>query len=149
MRIAAESGEIDGTTWGWDSMRGTWQKAIGSGTVVIVLQTVPKPFPDLPNVPLAIDLAKTPDARQLIEVGIHYPSKITKTLALPPGTPDDRAQMLQKALQETVKDKQFIAEADKAKLGLNPVTADDMKQTVDGIFKLDPGMVAKLKTILF
>ncbi|MET0500195.1 MAG: tripartite tricarboxylate transporter substrate-binding protein [Candidatus Binatia bacterium] len=149
MRIAAESGEIDGTTWGWDSMRGTWQKAIESGTVVIVLQTVPKPFADLPNVPLAIDLAKTPDARQLIEVGIHYPSKITKTLALPPGTPDDRAQMLQKALQETVKDKQFIAEADKAKLGLNPVTADDMKTTVDGIFKLDPGTLAKLKTILF
>jgi tripartite-type tricarboxylate transporter receptor subunit TctC len=149
MRIAAESGEIDGTTWGWDSMRGTWQKAIESGTVVIVLQTVPKAFADLPRVPLAIDLAKTPEARQLIEVGIHYPSKITKTLALPPATPNDRAQILQKALQETVKDSEFIAEADKAKLGLAPVTADDMKRIVDGIFKLDPGILAKLKTILF
>ena len=149
MRIAAESGEIDGTTWGWDSMRGTWQKAIESGTVVIVLQTVPKAFADLPRVPLAIDLAKTPEARQLIEVGIHYPSKITKTLALPPATPNDRAQILQKALQETVKDSEFIAEADKAKLGLAPVTADDMKRTVEGIFKLDPGILAKLKTILF
>ncbi len=47
MRIAAESGEIDGTTWGWDSMRGTWQKALESGTVVVVLQTVPKAFADL------------------------------------------------------------------------------------------------------
>jgi tripartite-type tricarboxylate transporter receptor subunit TctC len=149
MRIAAESGEIEGTTWGWDSMRGTWQKAIESGNIVIVLQTVPKAFPDLPNVPLAIDLAKTQEARQLIEVGIHYPSKITKTLALPPGTPNDRAQILQKALQETVKDSEFIAEADKAKLGLAPVTADDMKKTVDGIFRLDAGIVAKLKTILF
>ena len=149
MRIAAESGEIEGTTWGWDSMRGTWQNAIQSGNIVIVLQTVPKPFPDLPNVPLAIDLAKTPEARQLIEVGIHYPSKITKTLALPPGTPNDRAQILQKALQETVKDSEFIAEAEKAKLGLAPVTADDMKKTVEGIFKLDAGVVAKLKTILF
>jgi tripartite-type tricarboxylate transporter receptor subunit TctC len=149
IRIAAESGEIDGTTWGWDSMRGTWQKAIEQGSVVVVLQTVPKPFPDLLNVPLAIDLAKTQEARQLIEVGIHYPSKITKTLALPPGTPNDRAQLLQKALQETVKDKEFIAEADKAKLGLNPVTAEDMKKTVDGIFTLDPGLLGKLKTILF
>src|SRR5918992_935052 len=149
MRLAAESGEIDGTTWGWDSMRGTWQKAIESGNVTIVLQTVPKPFPDLPRVPLAIDLAKTPEARQLIEIGIHFPSKITKTLALPPGTPADRAQILQKALQETVKDREFIGEAEKAKLGLAPVTADDMKKTVDGIFKLDPGVLAKLKTILF
>jgi hypothetical protein len=149
MRIAAESGEIDGTTWGWDSMRGTWQKAIESETVVVVLQTVPKPFPDLLRVPLAIELAKTAEAKQLIEFGIHYPSKITKTLALPPGTPSDRAQILQKALQDTVKDNQFIAEADKAKIGLAPVTADDMKKTVDGIFKLDPGVLAKLKTILF
>jgi tripartite-type tricarboxylate transporter receptor subunit TctC len=149
MRIAAESGEIDGTTWGWDSMRGTWQKAIESGTVAIVLQTVPKAFADLPKVPLAIDLAKTAEGKQLIEYGIHYPSKITKTLALPPGTPSDRAQILQKALQETVNDREFVAEADKAKIGLAPVTADDMKKTVEGIFKIDPAIMAKLKTILF
>lgn len=149
MRLAAESGEIDGTSWGWDSMRGTWQKAIDSGTVVVVLQTVPKPFPDLPRVPLAIDLAKTAEAKQLIEYGIHYPSKITKTLALPPGTPSDRAQILQRALQETVKDAEFIAEADKAKIGLAPVTADDMRKTFEGIFKLDPGLLGKLKTILY
>jgi len=149
IRLAAESGEIDGSTWGWDSMRGTWQKAIESGTVVVVLQTVPKPFPDLPQVPLAINFAKTAEAKQLIEYGIHYPSKITKTLALPPGTPNERAQILQKALQETVKDNDFIAEADKAKIGLAPVTADEMRKTVEGIFKLDAGLLAKLKTILF
>jgi tripartite-type tricarboxylate transporter receptor subunit TctC len=149
MRLAAESGEIDGTTWGWDSMRGTWQKALESGTVVVVLQTVPKAFSDLPQVPLAIDLAKTAEAKQLIEYGIHYPSKITKTLALPPGTPSDRAQILQRALQETVKDAEFIAEADKAKIGLAPVTADDMRKTFEGIFKLDPGLLGKLKTILY
>lgn len=149
MRLAAESGEIDGTTWGWDSMRGTWQKAIESGTVTIVLQAVPKAFPDLPKIPLAISFAKSAEAKQLIEFGIHYPSKITKTLALPPGTPGDRAQILQKALQETVRDPNFIAEADKAKIGLAPVTAEEMRKTVEGIFKLDPGLVAKLKTILF
>jgi len=61
----------------------------------------------------------------------------------------ERAQILQKALQETVKDNDFIAKADKAKIGLAPVTADDMRKTVEGIFKLDAGLVAKLKTILF
>ena len=125
-------------------MRGTWQKALESGTVVVVLQTVPKAFADLPGVPLAIDLAKTVEAKQLIEYGIHYPSKITKTLALPPGTPNERAQILQKALQETVKDPEFIGEADKAKIGLAPVTSEDMRKTVEGIFKLDTGLVAKL-----
>ncbi|MSP38555.1 MAG: hypothetical protein EXR70_08710 [Deltaproteobacteria bacterium] len=149
MRLAAESGEIDGTTWGWDTMRGAWQKSLETGVVGIVLQTVPKPFADLPKVPLAIDLAKTAEAKQLIEIGIHFPSKITKTLALPPGTPLDRAQLLQKALQETVRDPEFIAEAEKARLGLAPVTAEDMKKTVDAIFNLDPAVLAKLKSVLF
>jgi tripartite-type tricarboxylate transporter receptor subunit TctC len=149
MRLAAESGELDGTTWGWDSMRGTWQKSLESGVVSVVLQSVPKAFADLPKVPLAIDLAKTAEAKQLIEYGIHFPSKITKTLALPPATPADRALILQRALQETVKDPEFIAEADKAKIGLAPVTVDEMKKTVDGVFKLDPALLAKLKTILF
>jgi tripartite-type tricarboxylate transporter receptor subunit TctC len=149
IRIAAESGEIDGSAWGWDSMRGTWQKAIEQGTVIVVLQTVPKPFPDLPRVPLAIDLAKTQEARQLIEAGIHDPSKITKPFVLPPGTPNERLQILRKALQETLKDKEFLAETEKARLGLNPVTGDDLKQTIEGIFKLDSGLLAKLKEILF
>jgi len=149
LRIAAESGEIAGTTWGWDSMRGTWQKALEQRTVVVVLQTVSTPFPDLPNVPLAIDFAKTQEARQLIEVGIHSPSKITKPFALPPGTPTARVGILRKALEETVKDKEFIAEAEKAKLGLKPSTGEDLKKAIDGIFQLDAALKAKLKGILF
>lgn len=149
LRIAAESGEIDGSTWGWDSMRGTWQKAIEQGTVNVVLQAVPAPFPDLPNVPLAIDFAKTPEARQLIEIGIHSPSKITKPFALTPGTPADRVEILQKALQDTVKDKEFLAEAEKAKLGLKPSTGEDLKKAIDGIFKLDAAQKVMLKSILF
>jgi tripartite-type tricarboxylate transporter receptor subunit TctC len=149
IRLAAESGEIDGSAWGWDSMRGTWQKAIEQGTVIVVLQTVPKPFPDLPRVPLAIDLAKTQEARQLIEAGIHYPSKITKPFVLPPGIPNERVEILRRALQESLKDKEFFAETEKARLGLNPVTGDDLKQTIEGIFKLDSALLAKLKEILF
>jgi len=149
IRLAAESGEIDGSAWGWDSMKGTWRKAIERGDVVVVLQTVPRPFPDLPNVPLAIDLAKTREARQLIEAGIHYPSKITKPFVLPPGTPVERGEILRKALQETLKDKDFLAETEKARLGLNPVTGEDLKQTIDGIFKLDSALLAKLKDVLF
>jgi tripartite-type tricarboxylate transporter receptor subunit TctC len=130
-------------------MRSGWQKSLESGTVVVVLQTVPKAFADLAKVPLAIELAKSTEAKELIEYGIHFPSKITKTLALPPGTPAERAQILQKALQQAVNDPELIAEAEKARLGLNPVTADEMKKTFDGIFRLDPTLLAKLKTILF
>jgi tripartite-type tricarboxylate transporter receptor subunit TctC len=149
IRLAAESGELAGSSWGWDSMRATWRKSLETGDTVVVLQGVPKPFSDLPNVPLAINLAKTDEARQLIEVGIHSPSVFARPFVLPPGTPKERLQILSKALQETIKDKEFLAEMEKAKLDLNPVTGEELEKAVAGIFTIDPAMSAKLKEILF
>ena len=122
MRIAAESGEIDGTTWGWDSMRGTWQKAIDSGTVVIVLQTVPKAFNDLPKVPLAIELAKTAEAKQLIEINFTTRARSPRLSRCRPARRKRyRAQILQKALEETVKDREFVVrKRTKLKSGWHP-----------------------------
>jgi tripartite-type tricarboxylate transporter receptor subunit TctC len=149
IRLACESGELAGTSWGWDSMRATWRKALETGDVVVVMQGVPKPFPDLPKVPLAINLAKTDEARQLVEVGIHSPSIFARPFVLPPDTPKDREQILSKALQDTLKDKEFLAETEKAKLDLNPVTGEELEKAVAGIFKIDSAMSAKLKDILF
>ncbi len=149
IRLACESGELAGTSWGWDSMRATWRKALETGDVVVVLQGVPKPFPDLPKVPLAIHLAKTDEARQLIEVGIHSPSVFARPFVLPPGTAKGRCQILSKALQETLKDKEFLAETEKAKLDLTPVTGEELEEAVSKIFKLDSVMLAKLNGILF
>lgn len=59
IRLTAESGELDGSAWAWDSIKTTWRKALETGDVIIVLQAVPKPLPGLPNVPLAINLANT------------------------------------------------------------------------------------------
>ena len=149
IRLACESGELAGTTWGWDSMRATWRKSLETGDVIVVLQAVPKPFPDLPKVPLAISLAKTDEARQLIELGIHSPSLFARPFVLSPGTPIEQLQILSKALQETLKDKEFIAEMEKAKLDLNPVTGEELEKAVAGIFKIDPALTAKMKEILF
>jgi tripartite-type tricarboxylate transporter receptor subunit TctC len=149
IRLAAEGGELAGTSWGWDSMRATWRKALETGDVVVVMQAVPKPFPDLPNVPLTINLAKTDEARNLIQMGIHSPSVFARPFVLPPGTPQDRLQILRKALEDTLKDKEFLAETEKAKLDLNPVSGEDLEKAVGEIFKMEPAMLPKLNDILF
>ncbi len=149
IRLACESGELAGTSWGWDSMRATWRKSLEIGDVIVVLQGVPRPFADLPKVPLAIHFAKTDESRQLIETGVHSPSVFARPLVLPPGVPKERSQLLRKALQETLKDKQFLAETEKAKLDLNPVTGEELEEAVSKIFKLNSVMLAKLNDILF
>jgi tripartite-type tricarboxylate transporter receptor subunit TctC len=149
IRLATERGELAGTFGGWDAMKTSWRNLLETGGVVVVLQATPKPFPDLPNVPLAIDLAKTDEARQLIEVGLHTPSKFMWPFVLPPDTRKERVEILRKALQEILKDKEFLAEAEKAKLVINPVTSHELEKAVSEIFKIDPILVAKLKDILF
>ncbi|MBI4632700.1 MAG: hypothetical protein HY742_02245 [Deltaproteobacteria bacterium] len=149
VRLAIESGELDGSCWGWDSISTTFQKSLKAGDVIPVIQAVPKPLPDLPQLPLAINLAKTDEARQLIEVGIHSNGIFSRPLVLPPGIAKEREQVLRKAFEDTLKDKAFLAEAEKAQLNLEPTSGEDLEKTVTGIFKRDPVILAKLKEILF
>ena len=147
IRLAAESGELAGGCWTWDSIRATWTKAIQSGEAVVVLQVLPKPHPELLNVPLAINYAKSEEARQLIQVGIQDPSDYYRPYVLPPGTPKERVQVLRKAFMDTMKDAEFLADANKSKLDVEPVGAEELERTVAGLFKLNPALVAKLKAI--
>jgi len=147
IRLAAEGGEIAGGCWTWDSIRATWTKAIQSGEAVVVLQILPKPHPELPNVPLAINYAKTEEARELIKVGTQDPSEYYRPYVLPPGTPKDRVQILRQAFQDTMKDAEFVADAKKSRLDIEPVTAEELQRSIAGLFKLNPSLLAKLKEI--
>jgi tripartite-type tricarboxylate transporter receptor subunit TctC len=149
IRLAAESGEVAGGCWSWDSIKSTWRRALDSGDAVPVLQVVPKAFADLPTLPLAIGLAKTDEARRLIQVGLHYAAAFSRPFVLPPGTPKERVKLLRTAFQETLKDKAFVAEAEKAKLGLDPVTGDELEKMVAELFTLDAALVARLKDVLY
>jgi tripartite-type tricarboxylate transporter receptor subunit TctC len=66
VRLAFNSGEVQGVCNAWESFRSTWRNELDSGNVVIVLQNTAKRHPELPNVPLAIDYAKTEEAKRLI-----------------------------------------------------------------------------------
>ncbi len=149
IRLAAEGGEVAGACgWGWDSVRATWAKAIESGDAVVVLQSRPMPHPELPHVPLAMKLAKTDEARQLIKAGVNDPADMNRVYALPPGTPKNRVQLLRKAFSETMMDTEFLADAKKTKLDLDPVTGEELEKTIAGFFKQDPALIAKLKEVL-
>lgn len=148
MRLAAESGELGGACFQWESIKTTWRNGLDSGEFRIVIQINPKRHPELANVPNAIEEAKTDEARQLIRYGLHDPAAMTRPYALPPGTPKERVQILRKAFLETFKDPNFIAEAKKSNLEVEPLSGEELQQLVTGVFKLDPALVAKLKEVM-
>jgi tripartite-type tricarboxylate transporter receptor subunit TctC len=149
IRIAAEGGELAGGAAPWDTVKTTWKRAVETGDMVVVLQCVSKPLKELPNVPRMIDLAKTDEQKRLVQIVVHYANDYSRPFAFPPGTPKDRVEILRKAFQETVKDKEFLAEIEKMQLTLDPTTGEDLTAAVAGSAKLDQASLAKLKEILF
>jgi len=148
IRVAAEAGEVDGGCWTWASIRTTWANGLESGMVKAIIQVNAKKAEDIPNVPNAIDFAKTPDARTLIEAGIHAPSAILRAYALPPGVPKSRVDILRNGFNATMKDPELLAEMKKSKLEINPLTGSEMDGVVKTLFKMDANSVAKIREVL-
>ena len=92
--------------------------------------------------------AKTDEAKKLIDAGVHDTQVFTRPYVLPPETPKERVQTVRKAFLDTLKDKEFLVEAEKSRLDVDPVSADEVQRIIGGLFKLDPALVAKLKDIL-
>jgi tripartite-type tricarboxylate transporter receptor subunit TctC len=147
VRLAAEAGELDGVCMAWEATLQLWAKAVESGEIVPVLQAAPRTLPQLPSVPLAIDSAKNYEAKRLIEVGIHDMGSIVLSHALPPGTPKTLVQIIRQGFAATLTDSEFLAEASKANLKMEPVSGQELEKIMTDLFKLEPVLVSKLKTI--
>jgi tripartite-type tricarboxylate transporter receptor subunit TctC len=148
VRLAFNSGEIQGVCNSWESFKATWSKELASAEVIVVLQNVAKPHPDQPRLPLAINYAKTEEAQKLVRALIHSVGPTARPYVLPPGTPKDRVQILRKAFIDTVKDPEFLADANKARLDINPLEGAELEKNVHEVFNLDPKLVPRAKEIL-
>jgi hypothetical protein len=108
----------------------------------------PKPHPELPKVPNAIDFAVNENAKQILKFGGHDPAAITRPYAVAPGTPKERVQLLRKAFSDTLKDAEFSADAKRSRLDTDPLTGEEIEKIVLQLFKIEPAVVGQLKEIL-
>jgi tripartite-type tricarboxylate transporter receptor subunit TctC len=99
-------------------------------------------------VPLAIDYAKTDEAKRLIRSLVHSVGPTARPYLLPPGTPKDRVEILRKAFMATMKDPEFLADAKKSKLDINPLDGAELERNVREVFNLDAALVPKAREIL-
>lgn len=148
MRLAAEAGEIDGGCWAWQSIKVTWRKAIEMGTVRPIVQATLKRHKDLMNIPMAMDYAKTDEAREMLKILAEVYGDTVRPYAVPPGTPKERLLILRKAFMETMRDPKFLAEAKKAQLEFDPIEGQRAAKVFSDIYRLGPAKVAKLRRIL-
>ena len=148
IRLAVASGEMQGLVNSWESFKATWTREIETGAISIILVGVAQRHPDLPNVPSISEFAKTEEAKKLIQVAVYDYGATARPYVFPPGTPKDRVQILRKGLSDTLKDPDFVAEAQRARLDLNPISGEELEKIVARTFTLEPRLTDKLKEIL-
>jgi tripartite-type tricarboxylate transporter receptor subunit TctC len=148
VRLAFNSGEVQGICNAWESFKSTWRKELEAKEVALVLQAIPKRHREVPDVPLAIDYAKTDEAKKMIRSVVHTIAPTVRPYVFPPGTPKDRVETLRRAFTSTMKDREFLADAEKAKLDINPLDGATLEAHVREVFNLDTSLIPRLKEIL-
>ena len=121
IRLATESGEVDGACTAYENIERSFPKELKNGDIRVIAQIGEKAWPGLERVPNALDLAKTDKAKWLLRVAVIGPIDINRLFTLPPGVPLERVEALRKAFDATFNDSEFKADVAKARLVLRPV----------------------------
>jgi tripartite-type tricarboxylate transporter receptor subunit TctC len=133
--LALERGEVDGHCSGSSSatLRARMEPLVGAGKVKIIAQLGREKDPDYPDVPLILDLAAAPADRQILELAFTQ-QVMAWPIVAPPGVPADRIKALRDAFEATMKDPDFLAEAARQRLIINPVSGERIAGLLDRIY---------------
>jgi tripartite-type tricarboxylate transporter receptor subunit TctC len=146
--LALERGEVQGRCgWSWSSIVATHKDWIASKKVLVLVQMSLSKHPDLPDVPLIMDLAKTPEQRQIFKL-IFARQVMGRPFAAPPGVPVDRVATLRAAFGETIKDKAFLDDAAKGKFEINAVGGEELDALVKEVYRTPADVTKKAAAIL-
>jgi tripartite-type tricarboxylate transporter receptor subunit TctC len=146
--LALDRGEVDGRCgWSWSSLVATRADWIASKKIIVLVQLSLSKHPDLPDVPLIMDLAKTDEQRQIFKL-IFARQVMGRPYLGPPDVPRDRVAALRQAFAETMQDKAFLDEAAQAKLEINPVNGEQIEALVNEVYQTPPDVVKKAAAIL-
>jgi tripartite-type tricarboxylate transporter receptor subunit TctC len=146
--LALERGEVQGRCgWSWSSIVTTRMNWITSRKIVVLVQMSLSKHADLPDVPLIMDLAKTDEERQIFKL-IFARQVMGRPFAAPPGVPADRLAVLRRAFADTMKDKAFLADAEKRKFEINPVDGEQIQALVREVYQTPAAVTKKAAAIL-
>jgi len=121
--LAMERGEVDGLCGlSWSTLKSRHLEWMRSGKINILVQAAFKKQPELADVPLITDLVKTPEQGQILKL-ILTSQEMARPFAAPHGIPEDRRAALLAAFERTMRDPEFLDEAKKLNLEVNPVSA--------------------------
>jgi tripartite-type tricarboxylate transporter receptor subunit TctC len=148
IHLAMESGEVQGNgATNWSTVKALNSSWLAEKKIRIIVQWGLKKNPELPDVPLVLDLAKTPSDRQALELALAR-LEFGRPFFLPPNVPPDRVEALRRAFDATVKDPGFLADADKSKIEVDPLTGEQVGALVEQVSHTPADTVARVRAAM-
>jgi tripartite-type tricarboxylate transporter receptor subunit TctC len=143
INLAMQRGEVNGTCGLFaSSIKSSFNEDVKAGRLKIVVQMGNKKSDEFGAVPSVFDYAKTDLDRSVLDV--HFRQLLLgRPWAGPPGIPADRLKALRDALTATMKDKDFLAEAEKAGLDIDPASPEDVEALLKRFAAFPPEVFRK------
>ena len=147
IHLAMESGEVHGTIANWSTLKAINTDWITDKKVRILAQWALQKNAELPDIPLFMDLAKADserDALRLMLARLEY----GRPFFLPPDVPVARVEALRRAFDATMKDPAYLAEADKLKIDVEPLSGEAVAALVEQVSRTPADTVARVRAAL-
>lgn len=142
--LAVERGEVQGHSTGWEAVKTAHPDWLREKSIDILIQFGLKRHPELPDIPTAVELARNENDRFVLSA-IMNASEIGISYFTTPGVPAERVALLRRAFDATVKDAKFVEQAQRMKLGLAPMTGEDLEKLVAEVGALKPELLERVR----
>jgi tripartite-type tricarboxylate transporter receptor subunit TctC len=147
LNLAIQRGEVEARAFSMASVKGQRSDWVKDKKINFIAQAGNHRAHEIPDVPLLTELAKNNEHRDILRL-ISSPPGLGRPFAAPPDIPADRLAILRKAFQETLTDKAFLDEAEKLKIEIDPVSAEEITQIIRDVVNASPAVVAKAKELM-
>ena len=148
LNLAIERGEVDGRLgWCWDCLKIDRPDWVREKKVTILLQFAFAKHPELMDVPLVIDLAKSEEDRQIMRLAFGN-LEMARPFLAPPGVPPERVAALRAALEATAKDAAFLDEARKLNVPINMATWQEIEKLLHDVYATPQPIISRAAKII-
>ena len=141
--LAMERGEVDGLCGlSWSTIQTRHLSWLKEKKINLLVQAAFKKDPNIGNVPLVMDLTKDTEKLQILKL-ILAAQEMARPFAAPPDIPRDRAAALIAAFDATMKDPEYLADATKLRIDVNPVSGGDIDKLLRELYATPKDVIAK------
>ncbi|HTI88122.1 MAG TPA: tripartite tricarboxylate transporter substrate-binding protein [Alphaproteobacteria bacterium] len=142
--LAVERGEVDGTiNLEWGSIKSTRANWLAEKKIRLLLQVTFTGVPELADVPTIVNYIKSDEDRDMLQI-LLAKQDIGRPFLAPPGMAPEVVAEQRRIFAKIAKDPEFIAEAEKMKLTIDPSPGEELAALVKRVYAISPSTIEHL-----